>query len=83
MDEKLIKQIKDNELRLVELFSNKITTKDYVRCFNDRVKDKFDENFTDLFSPLTPNLLNKIYQYKKQKTKLNISLPQLKKYITL
>ena len=74
MDEKLIKQIKDNKLRLVELFSNKITTKDYVRYFNDGVKDKYGENFTDLFSPLTSSLLNEIYQYKKDRQERHIRI---------
>ena len=57
----------NNEYNLVRLFCDEIIKDNYIRFYDDKLKDMYDHNFFDLYSELTPEILSEIKRIREER----------------
>ncbi|MCR4660506.1 MAG: GNAT family N-acetyltransferase [Clostridia bacterium] len=78
MQKEIVRNIIENEYSLINLLSKPIIKEDYVRYIDDRLKDMYDHNFTDLLSDFNEEIFKEILDYKNKLKEGHIKISSVK-----
>lgn len=67
MADKLAKAVMNNEYSLTRLFCDEIIDDNFIRFYDNKIRDMYDHNFSDVYSELTPEILAKIKHIREER----------------
>ena len=65
MENELTKKVINNEYNFVRFFCKEIIKDNYIRFYDDKIRDMYDNNFTDLYGEMTPEIFTEIKKIKE------------------
>ena len=68
MADKLAKAVMNNEYKLTRLFCEQIIDDNFIRFYDNKIRDMYDHNFSDVYSELTPEILAKIKRIRESRS---------------
>lgn len=67
MENELTKKIINNEYSFIRFFCKEIIKDNYIRFYDDKIRDMYDNNFTDLYGEMTPEIFTEIKKIKEER----------------